>query len=111
MDEARRAKLQATASGEALVVSAESADALPWSEGAAYAAPSSIAPGLWLPTLHEPDLPVDLIGRALQARHARQPLLLWRDPPAIVPLDRLLPVSPSHLARIEAHWSGREVLP
>jgi hypothetical protein len=111
LDEARQAKLQATASGEALIVSADQTEALPWSEGAAYAAPCVRAPGLWLPTLHEPDLPVDLIASALQARHARQPLLLWPDPAAIVPLDRLLPASPSHLARIEAHWRGREVSP
>ena len=107
LDDARLAKLQATASRDVLVVCAEQAEAVPWCDGAAYAAPSVAGPGLWLPTLQEPDMPQDLMARALQARHGRQPLLLWPDPPAVVPLDRLLPLSPAHLARIEAHWVGQ----
>lgn len=106
MDDARLSGLQATASRDVLVVSAEQADMLPWVDGAAYAAPAAAAPGLWLPTLQQPDLPVDLLAKAMQARHGRQPLLLWPEPAAIVPLDRLLPLSPAHLARIEAHWLG-----
>lgn len=100
-----QARLLATASRDVFIVSGETLD-LPWVEGAAYAAPSVEAPGLWLPTLWCPDMPSELIARALLTRHARQPLLLWPDPETIVPMDRQLPVSPALLARIASHWQG-----
>lgn len=90
----------ATAGSNVLVVLGEAA-ALPWVDGVAYAAPCAHAPGLWLPTLWEPDLPADLLARALQRLHGRQPLLLWREPPAVVPLDRQLPLTPALLARMK----------
>ena len=95
----------ASASRDVLVVLGEPA-ALPWVDGVAYAAPCADAPALWLPTLWEPDLPGDLVARALHRLHGRQPLLLWRQPAAVVPLDRLLPVTAALLARIEEHWHG-----
>jgi len=95
----------AGASRDVLVVLGEP-DSLPWVDGVAYAAPCADAPALWLPTLWEPDRPADLVARALHRLHGRQPLLLWRDPPAVVPLDRLLPVTPLLLARIQEHWHG-----
>ncbi|RQO52817.1 hypothetical protein DBV14_15740 [Variovorax sp. KBW07] len=102
----QQAGLSATASRELLVVVGEGG-ALPWVDGIAYAAPCAEAPGLWLPTLEAPDLPADLIARSLQRHHpGRQPLLLWARPEAVLPLDRLMPLSPALLARIEAHWAG-----
>lgn len=98
--------LSATAGRDLLVVVGR-ADALPWVDGIAYAGPSEAAPGLWLPVLEEPDRPIDLVARALQRRHPqRQPLLLWPQPEAVLPLDRLLPLSAALLARIEGHWEG-----
>lgn len=98
--------LSATASRDLLIVVGETGD-LPWVDGTAYAGPCSEAPGLWLPTLAAPDLPTELIARSLQRRHpGRQPLLLWPRPEAIVPLDRLLPLSSALLARIEAQWDA-----
>jgi hypothetical protein len=96
----------ATASRDVLVLQGAPAT-LPWVDGVAYAAPCDCAPALWLPTLWEPDLPGDLVARALQRLHGRQPLLLWRQPLAVMPLDRLLPVTPALLARIAEHWHGR----
>ena len=98
-----QARLSATASGDVIVAAGEAAD-LPWTDGVAYAAPCADAPGLWLPTLWQPDVPCDLLAKALQQRHANQPLLLWNVPSALVPLHRLLPMSAAHLERIEAHW-------
>ena len=95
----------ATASRDVLVLQGEPAS-LPWVDGVAYAAPCDCAPALWLPTLWEPDLPGDLVARALHRLHGRQPLLLWREPLAVVPLDRLLPVTPALLARFAAYWHG-----
>jgi hypothetical protein len=105
-----QARLLATAGADVLIVSGETLD-LPWIDGAAYAAPCAEAPGLWLPTLWRPDLPCDLLWKALHKRHARQPLLLWPTPPAIVPLDRQLPLSAAHLARIQSLWQAHGVQP
>jgi MoxR-vWA-beta-propeller ternary system domain bpX5 len=104
---ARAARLHVTAAASVLVVCAHDHDDLPWVDGAGYAAACAHAPNLWLPTLWEPDAPVDLLGRALVARHARQPLLLWREPAAIVPLDRLMPLSPAVLQRVSELWQGQ----
>lgn len=103
----RQAPLLATASRDVLVATGE-ADDLPWVDGAAYAAPCPDAPSLWLPTLWQPDVPCDLLAQALHRRHTRQPLLLWHQPAALVPLDRQLPVSQAHLERIAAHWQGMQ---
>jgi hypothetical protein len=94
-----RGALAATGGHQFLVVLGEAA-ALPWVEGVAYAAPCAQEPALWLPMLWEPELPADLVARALQRRHGRQPLLLWHEPLAVVPLDRQLPVTPELLARL-----------
>ncbi|MGY3025878.1 hypothetical protein ACVWXR_003713 [Pseudomonas lurida] len=99
------ARLQATANGDVLVVTGVPAD-LPWVDGVAYAAPSASSPGLWLPTSWEPDVPEDLLGHAMSARFKRAPLLVWRTPQAVIPLDRLLAVSPAHLQRIAAYWGA-----
>ena len=104
--EAQAARLQATANRDVLVLSGAAAD-LPWVEGIAYAAADERAPGLWLPTSWEPDVPTDLLAQALSKKFSRAPLLLWRDPPAVVPLDRQLPVTAQHLQRIEAYWASR----
>ncbi|MEK8029552.1 hypothetical protein AACH06_01855 [Ideonella sp. DXS29W] len=109
MDDAALAPLQATACGSALVVAADRPEALPWSPGVAYAAPCDADPALWLPTLWVPDVPLDLLAHAMHQRHRRRPLLLWPDPAAVVPLDRMLPASGPMLARIQAHRSGASV--
>jgi hypothetical protein len=96
--------LQATASRDVVIVTSQQAEQLPWVEGAAYAAPCDEAPALWLPTLQRPDAAPELLMRALKARHQRQPILLWPAPAALVPLDRLLPVTAELLARIGEHW-------
>lgn len=103
LPEERQARLLATASGDVIVVAGETAD-LPWVEGAGYAAPCEAAPTLWLPTLWRPEVPSELLARALERRHARRPLLLWAQPSAVIPLDRQLPVTAAHLARIAQHW-------
>ncbi|WP_321374072.1 bpX5 domain-containing protein [Pseudomonas extremaustralis] len=99
------ARLQATANGEVLVVTGAGVD-LPWIDGVAYAAPVDAAPGLWLPTNWEPTVAVDVLGQALAAHFKRSPLLLWREPRAVIPLDRLLPVCADHLQRIAVHWGA-----
>lgn len=99
----QQASLSATAGGELLVVTGEAAE-LPWVDGVAYAAPCAEAPQLWLPLLSEPELPADLIARALQQRFGRAPLLLWPAPLAVVPLDRQLPLGPALLARVAEQW-------
>jgi hypothetical protein len=99
-------RLQVTANRDAMVVSGAASD-LPWVDGVEYAATDERAPGLWLPTSWEPDVPTDLVGQALSTGFSRSPLLLWRDPPAVIPLDRQLPVTAQHLQRIAAYWAER----
>lgn len=84
--------------GADVVVLLGDADHLPWVDGLQYAAPSADAPALWLPTLRHPDLPHDLMARALSSHHRRAPLLLWPDPDRVVPLDRPSPVSGAWVA-------------
>lgn len=100
------ARLQATANGDVLVVTGMTAD-LPWVDAVAYAAPSACAPGLWLPTRWAPDVPEDLLGQALSARFKRLPLLVWREPQVVIPLNRLQTVSPEVLQRIATYWGAR----
>ncbi|WP_338523901.1 hypothetical protein NUH87_30045 [Pseudomonas batumici] len=95
--------LQATANRDVLIVSAE-ASRLPWVAGVEYACLCEHAPQLWRPSLWQPDCAIDLLAQALTAKFNRQPLLLWHQPAACVPLDRLLPVSAEWLARIDAYW-------
>lgn len=103
LPEAVSAGLSATASRELLVVLGEPT-ALPWVMGVAYAAPCPEAPALWWPTHCEPDVPGDLLAVSLQRQHGRLPLMLWPAPEAVVPLDRLMPLSSALLARIQEHW-------
>ncbi|RQP22490.1 bpX5 domain-containing protein [Piscinibacter terrae] len=106
MSAEEQARLHATASRDVMVVSGATA-ALPWIDGAAYAAPCPEAPNLWLPTLRRPDVACDLLAIALDRRHQRKPLLLWPDPSVLVPMDRQLPVSAALLARIAALWDDQ----
>jgi hypothetical protein len=101
----RQARLLVSASRDVLVVSGVPND-LPWAPGVAYAHCCAEAPTLWRPTLLRPNVPIDLLTRALRRRHTREPLLLWPDPDTLVPLDRLLRVSPELLARIAERWQS-----
>lgn len=102
-DDAALARLQLTGNRDLLLVSA-AADDLPWAEGIAYASPSRAAPALWLPVLWQPSVSADLLACALQQIHGRSPLLLWHEPDALIPLDRLLPGSRPLLQQIENGW-------
>ena len=98
-----QSRLQASASRDVLIVTGALED-LPWAPGVAYATCCAEAPTLWRPTVAQPDVPIDLLARSLQRRHAREPLLLWNDPIAVVPLDRQLQVTPELLDRISERW-------
>jgi hypothetical protein len=100
-----QARMAITATRDVLVVCGLATE-LPWVEGVAYAAPCAGAAGLWLPTLHEPEVPVELLARALHDRHRRAPLLLWPRPQAVIPLDRQRPATAAQLDLIEQRWSG-----
>jgi MoxR-vWA-beta-propeller ternary system domain bpX5 len=98
-------RLFASASFNFLIVTGSPED-LVWVPGVAYATRSTEAPTLWRPTLLLPDVPMDLLARSLQRLHAREPLLLWPEPAAVVPLDRQLRVTPELLERIAKRWQA-----
>jgi hypothetical protein len=100
---ARQEKLFLSASDEVLIVSGAPED-LPWVPGIAYATRCEEAPTLWRPTWLQPDVPLDLLARSLKRQHAREPVLLWHDPAAVVPLDHEQRVTPDLLAQIAERW-------
>jgi hypothetical protein len=105
LSEATQARLLVSASRDVLVVTGAAED-LPWVPGIAYATRCAEAPTLWRPTVMQPDVPETLLARSLHKRHGREPLLLWAEPLAVVPLDRQLRVTPALLARIAERWQA-----
>ena len=97
--------LTVCAARDLLVVFGEPDD-LPWVDGVQYAAPSAEDARLWLPTLVRPDVPHELLARALARRAGRQPCLLWHAPATIVPLDRQVPLSAAWLTRFSGCLDG-----
>ena len=79
-------------------------DDLPWAPGITYIAPTAEAPTLWLPIHQKPDIPLDLLNRALVQRYERQPLLIWPDPACIVALNHTYSLSKKILAQIGHYW-------
>ncbi|MFQ6310209.1 hypothetical protein [Lysobacter capsici] len=105
LDESVRERLMLTANDDVVILTG-APQSLPWSEGVAYVAPRADAPALWLSTVERPDLPLDLLHRAIARRHPQSPLLLLREPARIVPLHRALPATAALIAQIRSHWRG-----
>lgn len=103
LDPQRRGKLMLTANADVLVATGRG-DELPWCEGVIYIAPRAAALALWLPTTQRPQLPLDLLQRALERRHRPSPLLMLREPAQLVPLHRALPAGDELIAQIRARW-------
>jgi len=100
---------QVTAHRDALILIAKdnAAEALPWTAGVAYLAPRPEAPTLWLPTTRRPDVPLDLLVRAIAQRHPPGgAMVLWPAPAQLIPLHRLAPADADTLARIAARWEA-----
>jgi hypothetical protein len=81
--------------GEDVLVLLGEAEALPWADGVLYLGRDPRAPGLLLPTALAPDVPPDLLERALTARHPAPLAVL---PPRIVPVGAARPVARARLA-------------
>ncbi len=105
LDATARTGLLLSAHADTLVVAAGAPGAaLPWTDGAIYLAPRAEAPALWLPTTERPELPLDLLQRAVERRHRQSPWALLRAPSRLLPLHRALPAGDGLIARIRAHW-------
>ncbi len=94
------ASLNVVATRDMLVVLGQGS-ALPWADGVHYCAPTPGLPSLWLPTLTEPDLPLDLVLANLAGRGARVPFLLWHDPELVLPLDQRAPLDQARLTWVQ----------
>jgi len=81
-DDATLARLEGVA-GATVVCLRGAAEDLPWIDGAEYLGGDPAAPGLLLPTTRAPNLPADLLLRALAARTS-PPLVLV--PGLVVPM-------------------------
>jgi hypothetical protein len=97
--------LLVTATAQALLLTGP-APQLPWADGVQYVAPRADTTGLWLPTAERPDLPLELLERALRRQHGAQPLLLLRSPALVLPLHRLLPARAEVVAQIRQRWEA-----
>ena len=103
LPEEHQEKLQLVAADKLLLVLGKT-QLLPWIDGIEYAAPDTDFAGLWLPTAWQPTLTPELILQALKPYGDRFPLLLWRQPKLILPLDKQGTVTAVHLDRIETSW-------
>ena len=98
-DDAHLARLQGVASPELVAVAADTAD-LPWVDGLVYVGQDQDAPSLWLPTTLRPDVPLDLLQRAILARAPASAA------PVVVLVDGLIPMGgarPVTRERLQAH--------
>ncbi|KJH68051.1 hypothetical protein [Chromobacterium violaceum] len=101
----RRSALMLSA-GEGLLVALGPEHALPWVESVEYARPDDSVRQLWLPTKWQPDVSTDALATALNIRSPVWPMLLWRQPALIIPLNRQWPAGDDLLADIRRRWSG-----
>jgi hypothetical protein len=105
-DDAALAKLSgvtsaASAAGDGLIlVLGESAE-LPWVDGVSYLGRDPAAPSLLLPTASEPDVPVELLERAIVARFAgvAAPIAVLPEAGAIIGVGGARPIVRGVLAR------------
>jgi len=93
----------AVAADGLLVLTGETGQ-LPWVDGVRYISPCAEASGLWLPTTRHPEVPLDLLARALARRHGEHPLLLLEQPSLLLSLARLLPVDARWLQHLRQRW-------
>lgn len=96
-DDEQLARWQGVAGPDVLIVLGEEAT-LPWVEGVTYLGRDERAPALWLPTTHEPCVPLPLLQRTLvQHAQGKTPLAVLRAPLAIAPLAAARPLSRAKL--------------
>lgn len=74
---------------------------LPWAQGVQYAAPSTDAAELWLPTHSHPDIAPALILQGLKDLYAGAPLLLWPTPACTIPLQHKHTLSTALLSTLQ----------
>jgi hypothetical protein len=101
-DDAALARLVGVWSREksgAIVVIGEAAD-LPWIDGVRYLGRDPRAPALLVPTTLEPDVPIELVARAIVRRagdRAGSGLAVLPDIPLVVPCGGALPIARARL--------------
>jgi hypothetical protein len=113
-DDAELARIHGVVASDrsVIVILAEPA-LLPWFDGVLYLGRDPRAPSLLVPTPLEPDVPIELVERALlrrvreagppslrgpQSSHHATPLAVLLDVPAVVPCGPALPLARSRLA-------------
>ena len=99
MAPARLSSLRGSFDDQVIVVLGEEA-MLPWVPGGIYLGQESHAPGLFIPTLLKPNLPVDWLERAVQSKYGQGHYAIdpWRH--AVYNLSHALTISPERLREI-----------
>lgn len=106
MDDAALSALAGIAAPDLLLVLGETG-CLPWADGTTYLGYDPEAPRLLLPTALAPDVPVDLLERAVFARvpGAGAPLAVLANPRRIVAVAAALRVERARLLRWMDRWA------
>ena len=69
---------------------------LPWTDGVRYFGESPEAPGIFVPTVRRPNLPLPLLAQALRRQIPAGPFV-WLPEGRVVPLVDARPLAPSAL--------------
>ncbi|MEZ4300219.1 MAG: hypothetical protein R3B70_35055 [Polyangiaceae bacterium] len=103
MDDATLSGLSGVAAGDAIVVLGE-AEALPWVPEIVYLGRDLRAPRLLLPTALSPDVPVDVLERAIVKRCPVTPLAVIPSPRRLVPVGKAAPIARGLVEEWLSRW-------
>ncbi|QDG51497.1 hypothetical protein FIV42_12300 [Persicimonas caeni] len=104
-DRPRFDALEAAACDGLLIVVAQT-EWLPWVDGLHYLGREPAAPRLLVPTALEPDVPLDLLERAVVAHHGEGRFAICARPSRIISLRKLAPIDVEKLQT----WAERGAL-
>lgn len=90
-DDPSLSALEGLAADDAILFFGE-ASVLPWVDGVSYLGRDPRAPLLYLPTVLEPDMPIELFERAISLREGAVSFAVLVSPPLLIPAHERAPV-------------------
>lgn len=104
MDEEALSRLEGVAGRDVLIVLGD-AEHLPWAPEVVYLGWDPHAPRLLLPTALRPDVPADVLQRAILSRAPERPVAVLPSPRRIVPVATAVRVERSVLGEWLSRWA------